>query len=190
MHVVGFSTGGWHAVNLAIHAPERVTSISLVEPTSVTTGFSRGAIAFGVLLAVVKTDRVQRRFLRWSAGAGAADRADGRLILAGLRDYRLRVPFQVPPGDAAIRSITAPVLAVFGARSVAQDSPLAAERLRTLLPDSEVEVLPAAGHDFILDPAERERTLDRILGFTDRHSAPSAGARPPLTAPPSGGPTG
>lgn len=178
VHVVGVSTGGWHAANLAVHAPERVASLSLLEPTTLTVGFSRGTIAFGALLAVVRTDWTLRRFLRWSAGADIIDRADTRLVLAGIRDYRPRVPFQFPPGDDAIRSITAPVLAVFGARSVVQDSVRAAERLRALLPDADVDVLPDAGHDLFRDPVERERILHRVLGFTDRHPAPGAGGRP------------
>lgn len=165
VHLVGGSTGGWHAVNQALHAPARVASISALDPTTVTVGFSWRVTTFGVATAVLDGDRLWRWFLRWSAGADVLDQPAVQLILAGIRTYTPRVPFQVPPGDGAVRSITAPLLALFGGSSVVHDSAVAAARLRALLPNAEVEVLPGAGHYLYLLPEHRERIVERVLGF-------------------------
>jgi pimeloyl-ACP methyl ester carboxylesterase len=169
VHLLGGSTGGWHAFNQAIHAPDRVVSISALEPTTLTAGFSWPVVAYGAVSVVLDRDRLWRRFLCWSADADIADRADVRLILAGIRSYVPRVPFQVPPGDDAIRAIGIPVLAVFGGRSVVHDPAVAATRLRALQPDADVEVLPGAGHYLFMLPGDREHIVERVLDFVGRH---------------------
>ena len=169
VHLMGGSTGGWHAFNQAVHAPDRIASISALDPTTVVTGFSWPVTTFGAVAAVLNQDRMWRRFLRWSAGADIADRADVQLILAGIRTYTPRVPFQVPPGDDAIRSITVPVLALFGGRSVVHDSAVAASRLRALRPGADVEILPGAGHYLFMLPQHREQIVARVLDFIHRH---------------------
>jgi pimeloyl-ACP methyl ester carboxylesterase len=56
-----------------------------------------------------------------------------------------------------------PVTALFGGRSVVHDAALAAGRLRTLLPHSDVEILPDAGHDLFLRPEDRDVVVERLL---------------------------
>lgn len=170
VHLVGGSTGGWHAFNQAIHAPDRIASISMLDATTVTAKFSWPVIWFGAVTAVLNQDWMWRRFMRWSAGEDIMDRLDAQLILAGIREYKPRVPFQVCPSDDDIRSVRVSVLALFGARSVAHDPVVAADRLRTLLPQAEVETLPDAGHYLFLRPSDRDRIIERILDFVHRTS--------------------
>lgn len=170
VHLVGGSTGGWHAFNQAIHAPSRIASISMLDATTVTAKFSWPVIWYGAVTAILNQDWMWRRFLRWSAGEDILGRPDAQLILAGIRTYRARVPFQVCPSDDDIRSVRVPVLAMFGARSVAHDPILAANRLRALLPHADVETLPDAGHYLFLRPDDRDRIIERVLEFV-RHTA-------------------
>ncbi len=154
VHLVGVSTGGWHAVNQAIHAPTRIASITLLEPTTVTANFSGAVIRRG-LLAAVPGEWGIRRFLRYAMGQDLLDRPDAGLVHTALRTYRPRAPFQKCPSEKEIRSIEVPVRAKFGARSVVHDAPAAAERLQALLPESEVDVEPNAGHDLLAASEDR-----------------------------------
>ena len=167
VHLVGASTGGRHAVNLAIHAPSRIASIAVLDPTTVTAKFSGRAIRYGLAVSVVDNDRMWRGFLRWSTGEDVLDRPDVRLVLAGIRNYRPRVPFQKAPRDDEIRAVRMPVLAMFGARSVVHDAAVAADRLRTLLPAADVELLPGAGHHLLARAEDRDRIVGRILRFVN-----------------------
>ncbi|MEV0676269.1 alpha/beta hydrolase [Actinosynnema sp. NPDC050436] len=129
-HLVGASTGGWHAAAAAVHAPGRIASVSLLDPTATTVGFG-----FGVLWRAAFTRvRGWEWFLRW-AGPGE----DYRLVLAGIREYRARPAPQVPHGDA-LRGVRVPVLALFGRHSPVHDAERAARRMRELVPHAEVEV--------------------------------------------------
>ncbi|MBB5857755.1 alpha/beta fold hydrolase [Amycolatopsis umgeniensis] len=163
VHLIGGSTGGWHAVNQAIHAPGRLASIGLLDATTVSAPFSRKVLWYGALAGVLDSERLWRRFLTWSAGEDVLDQPAARLVLAGIRSYRARVPFQVCPSEEALRSIRVPALALFGGRSTVHDSAAAAARLENLLPQADVEILPDAGHFLYLRPEDRELIIDRVL---------------------------
>ncbi|RKT53985.1 alpha/beta fold hydrolase [Saccharothrix australiensis] len=160
-HLVGASTGGWHACAAAVHAPARVASLSLIDPTAVTAGFAFGVLWRGAVAALTRSERAWRWFLRW-AGELDPERADVRLVLAGITEYRARPAPQVPFGEA-LRAVRAPVLALFGGRSVVHDGAKAAARMRDLVPHAEVEVWPDCGHR--MDAAER------VLAFVRRCAA-------------------
>lgn len=164
VHVVGASGGGWQGFNLAIHAPGRVASLTLLDATMVTVGMARAVLWRGALAGALG-HRGWRWVLRWMSGSDPTviDRPELQLPYAALRYLRLRVPFQRLSSEAEIRSITVPVVAIFGGRSRVHDSAAAAARMRELVPHSEVEILPDAGHDLFLRPVEREIILDRLL---------------------------
>ncbi|MFC3452536.1 alpha/beta fold hydrolase [Amycolatopsis speibonae] len=163
LHLVGGSTGGWHTVNQAIHFPGRLASIGLLDATTVSAPFARKVFWYGLPASVLDSDRLWRRFVTWSAGEDILDQPAARLILAGIRSYRARVPFQVCPSEEALRSLEVPTLALFGGRSAVHDSAAAAVRLRSLLPHADVEILPDAGHYLYLRPEDRDLIIDRVI---------------------------
>lgn len=165
VHLVGFSSGGNYAINQAIHAPGALASVSLVEPTTVTAPLSAGAVLRALGAMLVNRDWAWRRTLRWFLGADLADRPDVRLVLAGIREYRVRLPPQRRPREDELRAVRLPVLALFAARSAVQNAPAAAERMRRLVPHAEVELWPDAQHHVPLDGPGRDRITERILDF-------------------------
>ncbi|MBE8522600.1 alpha/beta hydrolase [Amycolatopsis sp. H6(2020)] len=170
VHLAGGSTGGWHCVNQAIHLPERLASISLLDPTTVTAPFSRGVLALGLLCAVVRTEGMLRWLVGRTTGGDSLDRPDVRLVLAGIREYRPRVPFQACPPEDRLRALRLPVLAVFAGRSGVHDARLAARRLRAFVPHSDVEVRPGLTHGFAFGPDELGHFAARVLAFTGRRA--------------------
>lgn len=162
VRLVGGSTGGWHAVNQAIHAPGRLASIVLLDATTVSAPFARKVLWYGLAAAALDSERLWRRFLLWSAGEDVLDQPAARLVLAGIRCYRARIPFQACPAEEVVRSIEVPTLAVFGGRSVVHDSAAAAARLKNLLPHADVEILPDAGHYLFLRPQDRALILGKL----------------------------
>jgi hypothetical protein len=143
----------------------------MIDPTTVSVGFGAGVIWRALLLMVVNQDWAWRRFLRWSAGADVHERADVKVILAGIRCYRNRLPPQMRPSEKALGPVTLPILALFGGRSVVHNGRRAAERAQDLWPHAEIELWPEAGHDMSLLDGDRERIDQRVLDFVKRHSA-------------------
>jgi len=166
VHLVGGSSGGFYAVQQAIHAPARLGSVTVVDPTTVTAGFAPGVLWLGLVASLVDRDPPWRRFLRRAAGADVLDRPDVQLILAGIRHFRAGLPPQTRPPAARLATITLPLLALFAGRGTVQSSGRAAARLRELLPHAEVELWPDAGHFMWLAERNRQRIVTAILART------------------------
>jgi pimeloyl-ACP methyl ester carboxylesterase len=170
VHLVGFSTGGFYAVHQAIHAPDRLASIILLDPTTVTVGFAPSTALLGLVASVINRDWLWRRWFRWAAGADVLDQPETRLALAAIRHFRPGIPPQLRPPARTIAAITVPVTAVFGGRSAAHDGTKAAERLRALLPHATVELWPDWRHS--VTDADRARIVETILAHTGRVGSP------------------
>lgn len=173
VHLVGASFGGWLALNLAIHAPERLTSVSVLDPARTLAGLSWRMVvgAFSALPIAPKSAR--DRFLSWlSGGEVPKDDPLARLIDAGMRGYQISQPVPAYPSDEQLRAITLPVLALIGGRSTIHNPRKAAERGRRLLPNAEVELWPHAGHGISAECAEAVNA--RLLEFLDRLPATEA----------------
>ncbi|GAA1033291.1 MULTISPECIES: alpha/beta fold hydrolase [Amycolatopsis] len=160
--LVGGSTGGWHAVNQAIHAPDRLAALCLLDPTTVSAKFSAATQRRALKAMVLNRDRDWQRFVAWSAGEDIFGQPAAQVVVAGIRAYRARIPLQARPRDADLRAIRTPVLALFGGRSVVHDSVAAAANLRRLLPHAGVEILEEAGHYLYLRPEDRQRIVEVI----------------------------
>lgn len=161
VHLVGWSSGGCYAVYQAIHSPARLASVTVIEPTTVTVGFAPKVLLYGLAASVVDRDWLWRRFLRWVGGADVHDRPEVRLALAAIRHFKPGIPPQVRPRATAIASISLPLRAVFGARSVAHDAARGAARLRALVPHAEVELWPDLGHS--VSDRHLERLADLVV---------------------------
>ena len=170
VHLVGSSAGGWLGTTLVVHAPDRVATLSLLEPTTVTSRYSFGVVWRALLAGLTRSDRLMRRMLVRSMGCDLVDRPDVRVVFAGVKAYRPRLPMLVPPSPDELRAVRVPVLALFGARNVVHDAVSAAARLGELVPHAVVEVWPDVGHDLGQFDDTRPVT-DRVLRFV-RENAP------------------
>lgn len=166
VHLVGGSTGGFYALQQAIHAPTRLSSVTLVDGTTVTAGFAPTVLGLGLLATVVNRDPLWRRFLTSSAGADVLNWPEVRLILAGIKHFRARLPPQVRPRADVVAAVELPMLALFAGRSTVHNATRAASRLRRLLPHAEIELWPETGHLMWLEEQDRMRIIERILAHS------------------------
>jgi pimeloyl-ACP methyl ester carboxylesterase len=166
VHLVGYSFGGWLAANLAVRAPGRLASLSLIDPVQ-----TFGRIPLGLFVRTTLTllpgikHLTRASFMRWIAGGAemAADDPVATVIEAGLRAFKIRLPTPGLFSDAQLRSIRVPVLALIAGRSVIHHGARAAARARALLPDARVELWPDATHAIAGESPAEVNT--RILEF-------------------------
>jgi pimeloyl-ACP methyl ester carboxylesterase len=147
-HLVGFSYGGWIAMNQAIRAPGRVASITLLDPAGLTKLDARFWWWLSISgLATLTPMPLRRRLARWLDSPGMLEPELMRLMWAGTRGYHAERKFPDILTDDELRAITVPALLVTGARS-ALLTPAEARARGSLMPHAEVAVVPGSHGGF------------------------------------------
>ncbi|MFB7666084.1 alpha/beta fold hydrolase [Kitasatospora sp. NPDC056138] len=170
--VVGHSYGGWTALGYALHAPDRVTRLALLDPTRCFAGFRPGYLLRAVPLLLRPTAARARAFIAWETGgapaAGLIDPAWSAVHALGAADFPRAKPVTGPrPSAGQLRALTVPTLVLTAERSRTHDGARVAAAARTLLPHVEAEVLPGVSHH-AMPMADPGPLNDRLTRFLDR----------------------
>ncbi|MDP9333460.1 MAG: alpha/beta hydrolase [Actinomycetota bacterium] len=186
VHLVGLSYGGWLALNQALRSPDRIASITSVDPpNAIGTPRARFFVKMApdsVLASLAKSDKALHRLLRLLNNGTVPSQPLLDLSVAGLRTFRGKQPFPKRMTDAELRSIDVAALLFFGERSPVNQARKAADRIRRCIPQAEIEVVPDAGH--MLPVEKPELFTRRVLTFIHRVDINDpATLRPPTTEP-------
>lgn len=184
-HVVGHSSSGNVALQLALDSPESVQSLAILEPALMSVASAATSRQFVASAAQMYRagDRARAvdTFLRGVCGPDYRMTLD-RVLPGGFDGYvedantffEQELPaiqqWSFQPEDA--KRISQPTLAVVGARSL-QISPIWGERQQVLLdwlPNVEAFVLPGAGHLLQIDNAVG--MAEALAEFFGRHGFP------------------
>ncbi|WJK43199.1 alpha/beta hydrolase [Solwaraspora sp. WMMA2056] len=148
IHLVGLSIGGWTAMNLAVHRPEKIASVTLLDPVLVFADLSWQAILRSIPASVRWFPRSWRDdFASWTANdAPVEDVPVAQMIEAGMQTYALKLsaPHRITPEDLA--GVRTPTLALLAGESRMHDTAEAAEVADSTLPEATVVVYPDASH--------------------------------------------
>lgn len=156
-HLVGASYGGWLLLHHASRRPERVASLSLVEPAmeKVRPKFILHGLASGLAISVPGPQRrpLARRLDVESIAADPVARKMG--VLAFQKHRRTGLPrFTIVPDDL-FAGLTPPTMALFASRSPLHHPQRIIDRLERLNPGIATELVPQAGHTLPIEhPAE------------------------------------
>lgn len=158
--VVGSSFGGWVALNLAAHQPERVRRVALLGPMGIAP--VTGEVVQRVMaLLLFPTPEKKREVVRWTLGDDAAVLEELGPHMTAAMDVKGRLATPTELTEVELRRIRAPVLLVLGAKDPLTGAPDAARaRVRRNLPGAELHVLDA-GH---MLNVERSEAINALLG--------------------------
>jgi pimeloyl-ACP methyl ester carboxylesterase len=166
VHLVGFSYGGWAAMNQAIRAPGRVASITLLDPAGLTKLDARFWLWFSIAgLACLTPMPLRRRLARWLDSPSMAEPELVPLMWAGIRGYHAEPKFPDVLTDDELRAISVPALLVTGARSSLL-TPAEARARGSLMPHAEVAVVPGSHGGF----NRIDELNNRITAFIKAHA--------------------
>src|SRR5580693_6333123 len=147
-HLVGFSYGGWIAMNQAFRAPARVASLTLLDPAGLTKLDVRWWWWFSISgLASLAPMPLRRHLARWLDSPIMVEQELIKLMWAGSRGFRMEPKFPGILSDDDLRAITVPVLLITGARS-ALLTPAEAHARGSLMPHAEVVIVPGSHGGF------------------------------------------
>jgi len=147
-HLVGYSYGGWMAMNQALRAPGRVASITLLDPAGLTKVDARFWWWLSISgLATLTPMPLRRHLARWLDSPGMLQPELMTLMWAGTRGYHAEPKFPAILTDDELRAIDVPVLLITGARS-ALLTPAEARARGGVMPHAEVAVVPGSHGGF------------------------------------------
>ena len=165
-HLVGFSYGGWVAMNQAIRAPGRVASITLLDPAGLTKLDARFWWWMSISgLATLTPMPLRRRLARWLDNPAMLQPELMTLMWAAIRGYRMEQKFPGVLTDDELRAIDVPVMLITGARS-AMLTPAEAQARGGLMPHAEVAIVPGSHGGF----NRIDELNDRISAFIEAHA--------------------
>ncbi|MUM18154.1 alpha/beta fold hydrolase [Mycobacterium sp. CBMA271] len=174
VHVLGLSIGGWNAVNHAVRYPNRLASLTLLDPamTFAPVTWKMLVVSLGSIIPGMP-QWLRNRLLSWISGGEPVDESvpEATLISSGMRDFAMYLPTPRPFDDEQLRGLRVPTLAVIAGRSIVHRPARAAARAQELLPCARVEVWDDASHALNGEFPERisdatHRFLDDIDGAT------------------------
>jgi pimeloyl-ACP methyl ester carboxylesterase len=158
--IVGASFGGWIALDYGIRRADRVSRLALVSPGGVgrqKLGIAFAAIALRACGAWGERRLREKVFGRQPANVSPAMKAFIALIQEHFRPRTARLPIFT---DESLRRVTAPVLAIVGARDVMLDTAAIQRRLERNVPNVKVLLIPDAGH---VIPGQAERLVNFLM---------------------------
>ncbi|QOV37634.1 alpha/beta hydrolase [Streptomyces ferrugineus] len=160
-HLCGHSYGAWIALNYALHAPQRLGRLALLDPTNCFTGMRPRYLVHGLPTLLRPTAERIQAFHRWETGSDPEDPAWRTFLDSTAGARRSKVVAMRRPKARDLRACTVPALVLLAGRSRAHDARRAAAAARRLLPEAGVVTLPDASHHSL--PTERPAELNRLL---------------------------
>ncbi|RKN40626.1 alpha/beta fold hydrolase [Micromonospora endolithica] len=148
IHLLGVSFGGWTAMNLAVHRPEKVAGVVLLDPVLVFADLSLEVILRSIPVSFRWAPRSWRdSFASWTAnGAPVTDVPVARMIEAGLQAYVVKLSAPARPSADQLAAVDVPVLVLMAGSSRLHDSGEAADTARRTLARGSVKTYPEASH--------------------------------------------
>jgi pimeloyl-ACP methyl ester carboxylesterase len=165
VHLVGLSYGGWLAVVTALHRPQRLASVTLIEPGGLQpVPFRFYANVLTGALATLAPRRTRPWFAHLLANHALVMPPEHLApVMLAARTWRTDRPAARHLGDDELRSIQTPLQLLLAARSSLLRPEQARARVKRLLPAARIEIVPGAGHGL---PLEQPALVNqRILDF-------------------------
>ncbi|MEU8546276.1 alpha/beta fold hydrolase [Streptomyces roseoverticillatus] len=164
VHLLGSSYGGWLVLNQAYRAPERLASVTLLDPGGLEkVGLRFFVWIFASLFATFAPKALRPRLASWLEQPVLVVPELRTMIRTGVRAYRIRRPVPQPLTDAELGAIRTPLYLVLGRRSLLVHPDRQVERVPRLIPGARAEIISRTGHGPQIDHAEL--TNRKMLDF-------------------------
>nr|WP_308296675.1 alpha/beta hydrolase [Streptomyces sp. ISL-44] len=166
VHLIGSSYGGWLSLNQAHRGPERLASVTLLDPGGLEkTGARFFVWIFVSLLATIAPKPVRRRVAAWLDQPVLIVPELRAMIMLSVRAYRIRRPTPLPLTEDELRTIRTPLYVLLGEHSLLVRPERQRERVPRLVPGAAVEIIGDTGHGPQIDHADQVN--GRMLRFLD-----------------------
>lgn len=142
--LLGFSQGGWVALQAAVACPGRFSTLVLLSPGGITRDSAWFAVRAGFYQFMGEAGR--RRILRMVFGSEPLPPALAAYVALTMREFKPRMGLLPIFRDGELRRLAMPVLVLVGDEDQLRPAAAIVERLRRLLPTVTAQVVPGGAH--------------------------------------------
>jgi pimeloyl-ACP methyl ester carboxylesterase len=163
INLVGHSFGGWSATNYALHYPDRINTLNLIEPVQVFQGIHWQIIVKTLPASITFLPKSWRyKMLQNIGGVDDMDLKDPvtRMIVYATEYYKAQLPIPDLMTKKQLKSLKMPVYTVFAENSVIHDSKEAVKNAKTNVKIIKVKNWPNASHSL---PMEFPKQMNQEL---------------------------
>ncbi|WP_411152543.1 alpha/beta fold hydrolase [Streptomyces sp. A30] len=166
VHLVGSSYGGWLALNQSHRKPERLASVTLLDPGGLEkVGLRFFVWIFASLFATFAPKALRPRLASWLEQPVLVVPELRAWIQASRRAFRIRRPAPLPLTEDELRAIRTPLYLVLGRRSLLVHPKRQQERVPRLIPGARAEIFADTGHGPAIDHPDLLNA--RMLSFME-----------------------
>ncbi|MCU0493613.1 MAG: alpha/beta hydrolase [Chloroflexaceae bacterium] len=173
VHLIGHSFGGWAAANYASRYPERVTTLTLLEPVVTFAPFNWQVYIQTIPLSLPFLPKAWREsFLQDVGGATETDMNDplARMIANGVESYAAKLPAPEQISNEQLKSWNMPVFVAMAGKSTLHDSTKAVAVANEHVKHVQAKLWPDASHSLPLEVAsDLNKELINFLEANDQH---------------------
>jgi pimeloyl-ACP methyl ester carboxylesterase len=148
VHLVGHSYGGWTAAQTAARMPDRLASVTLIEPCNTVARLSGKFWRIGALLLLPGAERKQRtvaELLGRPVPGSVLDSVMQLVMAAGSAFASFGTPFPRYIPDSLLRSVDVPVQVLLAGNTI-HDSMKGIDRIRSVVPSWRYRLWPDGSH--------------------------------------------
>ncbi|MFD3546083.1 alpha/beta fold hydrolase [Streptomyces sp. NPDC058655] len=166
VHLVGSSYGGWLVINQVHRRPERLASVTALDPGGLEkVGLRFFVWIFASLFATFAPKALRPALAKWLEQPVVSDRDLRAWIHASVKAFRIRRPAPLPLSDAELGSIRTPFYLIMGKRSLLVHPKRQLERVPRVIPGARAEIVAATGHGPQIDHPDLVNA--RMLSFME-----------------------
>lgn len=154
--LVGVSQGGWTALKFAVTAPQRVESLILIAPGGIVA--DRPLFLIRAIVLMLFGSWGVRRMVHALFGDQAVSRDVEDIVVQITSQFKPRIGVVPIFSDEELRRLVMPMLLLGGTKDIIRDIDKIASRLRNLVPNLTVTLIPGGGHAL-------QYTSDHVIKF-------------------------
>jgi pimeloyl-ACP methyl ester carboxylesterase len=169
VNLVGFSQGGWIALNFAIHSPQTLSKLILISPNAGLVSLRPEFMMRLILMSIFPVALLIDSWARWNSQAWDNQqpyfKSLSELTRAGIAGQNRSRSGVMPTtfSDSELQEILCPVLMLVGQNEVVNNPQAALARAKRLIPSFEGAIIEQARHMLPFD--QPEMVCDRIASF-------------------------
>jgi pimeloyl-ACP methyl ester carboxylesterase len=155
VRLVGWSLGGWAALNFAIKHPERTERIALLDPGASFVPYNKELLWRTLTSMVLPNQKKLVAYFKWMLQGNVISQQYGHLTVSGILRSRPQPLIRMRPfSDEQLRACNIPALLLVPEKTVLYKVQDVVGRVSRLMPSTKIEIVPGASHVLHIDRPE------------------------------------